>query len=104
MILASLAIATVWFHVSTGIAPTPFGEGQTSGLTSFIIHAWWPAPSVEPASVVYWMHLAALSRQNAQPRNDARRNLTATSSLPDCLSHASRAQIESWSIADPTWL
>ena len=43
--------------------PMPFGDGQISGLISFIIQAWWPAPSVDPASTVYWMQSAGLSRQ-----------------------------------------
>src|SRR6188474_2367543 len=104
MILASLATATVWVQVSTGICPTPLGDGQISGRISFIIHFWWPAPSVEPASTVYWMHLSWLSRQNIQPLNDARRNLAAMSVLPDCASHAAREKIESCSIAVPTSL
>ena len=43
------------------------GDGQMSGLISFIIQGWWPAPSVEPASTVYWTHSAGLSRQYIQP-------------------------------------
>ncbi len=41
----------------------PFGDGQTSGLISFIIHAWWPAPRVEPALTVYWTQSAGFVRQ-----------------------------------------
>ena len=41
----------------------PSGDGQISGLISFIIHAWWPAGSWLPASTVYWMQSAGLSRQ-----------------------------------------
>ena len=41
----------------------PFGDGQISGLISFIIQAWWPAPRVEPALTVYWMQSAGLVRQ-----------------------------------------
>ena len=48
MILASVATSTVWSHKALSIIPMPFGDGQISGLISFIIHAWWPAPSVEP--------------------------------------------------------
>ena len=48
MILASVATSTVWSHSAVSIIPMPFGDGQISGLISFIIQAWWPAPSVEP--------------------------------------------------------
>src|SRR4051812_37133748 len=92
-------IWTVWFQVSTGMSPMPLAEGQMSGLISFIIHAWWPAPSVDPASVTYWTQSAGWSRQYCQPWNDAARNLTAMSSLPGWASHAARAQRASWSIA-----
>ena len=86
------------------MSPMPLADGQISGLISFIIQAWCPAPSVEPASVTYWTHLAGLSRQNIQPWNDAVRNLVAMSSLPGLASHAARAQRASWSMAVPTSL
>ena len=84
--------------------PMPSGDGQIRALISFIIHAWWPAPSVEPASVTYWTQSSGLSRQWIQPRNEARRKRVAMSSLPSWASQPARAKSASWSIAVPTSL
>ena len=51
--------------------PMPSGDGQISLLTSFIIHSWCVAPSVEPAAVTMSAHSSGLSRQYVQPWIDA---------------------------------
>src|SRR3954470_14382761 len=92
----------VWSYRALSMIPMPFGDGQISALISFICHAWWLAPSCDPFLSTMSTHFCALSRQYAQPLNEALRNFVATSAFEPSLSHLSDAKIWSWSIAVAT--
>ena len=60
--LVPMAMSTVCFQAASSIIPTPAVEGQSSLLTSFVIHSWWLSPSCEPASATMVAASWALSR------------------------------------------
>src|SRR4029079_3988669 len=97
-----VAMLIVWSYRVLSMSPMPFGDGQMRPLISFICHAWWLAPSCDPAFSTMSTHFCALSRQYAQPLKDALRNLLAVSAFEPSLSHLSEANTWSWSIAVPT--
>ena len=78
------------------------GDGQIRALISFIIQAWWPAPSVRAGREDVIHALGGVVAAEDPALQLAGRNLTAMSSLPGCASHAGRAKTASWSIAVPT--
>ena len=73
------AISTVRSHAAWSMKPMPLSAGHISLLTSFICHSWWLSPSCEPAATTMSRHASALSRQYAQPSNEAARKRTAMS-------------------------
>src|SRR5690349_20294543 len=97
---AFTSTSTVCCHSSGAITPTPSGEGQTSGLTSFIDHASWPGcrrvsalpdadggggdglapaswPILSPAATTESTQSDGWSRQYIHPSADALRNAVA---------------------------